>query len=672
MTALLRFSLGLLVFLLQRSSQGLRSITQRKCVVKPLYLEADEIIDNDADQLNKLRIQLQLQIQTPSVETRLPNREIANRIKAFFLGKMYDNETVERFKKYLGDNEDSLDFSCAVGIMDGIFKAGISLGWMDWNVLEAALARQAGVSVTSTTLTKCFMAIAGLKLNDAQTKMALKLLWLATASAGSEVLLSPSEACSCLSNLHNIRIQSTDLSRFIGKFAAGLERYGTPIPAKSICSALHGLRRTSASPIAVRRVLAALTRRVTSMEAYFHSVNVCIAINGLQNMDDSFPEVRSVLSALVNKSVSSAEQGMQMCKDREISMALFGLQRMGIQHDPYGFPIGSTSTSLGAIRVSTELKGAIVYLTSLLKHYTGPFEAKRVGFCLIGLSGIPNDLTEAKELIAVMTEKTKAAVGDISGQEMSMCLRGLINLRSDYELNRRLMLALVPLMQRCGPMKSNDISSAMIGLQSMRLSDERRGEFSSDGKSTPRIDLQVFFSAFAEMNRRSASKFDTVHDAARGLYGLQSAISDTSLSREIKEILPVMLNAVSINRDRENFVDSRDIAMLVYALRSTNSKSDSSKHLLSSVANLLDRILKGDQEAILLGNAPLLSSVRMLVSPDFLQLIVSFFLFFFCYCLYDFILIGCGSKFVRASAAGIRYFRGPTLNTLCHGIHQSS
>jgi hypothetical protein len=631
MTSMLRVSLGLLLFLLRRCSQGLRSIPQRRFIssVKPLHLEADEVIENDADLLNKLRLQLQQQIQPLSFETRLPNREIANRIRAFFLGKKYDDETAEKFKKYLVDNEDSLDFSCAVGIMDGTFKAGISMEWMDWGVLEAALARQGNVDVTSTIITKCFMAIAGLKLEDAQKKMSLKLLWAAIASAGSENLLSPSEACSCLSNLHNIRIQSTDLSRFISTISNSLERYGTPLPAKSICSALHGLRRMSASPIGVRRVLAALARRITSTEAYFHSVNVCIAMNGLQNMDDSFPEVRNVLSALIGKSVSSTEQGMQMCKDREISMALFGLQRMGIQHDPYGFPIGSTSTSLGASRVSVELKSAILYLTSLLKHYTGPFEAKRVGFCLIGLSGIPNDLPEAKELITELTKKTESAIGDISGQEMSMCLRGLINLRSDYQLNRRLMLALVPLMQRCGPMKSNDISSAMIGLQSMRLSEDWGGAYSSDGKNTPRIDLQVFLSAFADMIRRSASKFDSVHDAARGIYGLQSVMSDTSLSREIRDILPVMLNTVSINRMRESYVDSRDIAMLVYALRSTNSKSDSAKHVLSAVANLLDRILKEDQEALLLGNTPLLSSVRMIVSLNMMLTVATFI----CYCI---------------------------------------
>ena len=83
-------------------------------------------------------------------------------------------------------------------------------------------------------------------------------------------------------------------------------------------------------PIAeVRGVLRELARKVSESEMYYHSVNVCIALNGLQSVDDSIVEVKELLTALMDKAVAADEQGIDRAVDREISMALFGLQKMG-------------------------------------------------------------------------------------------------------------------------------------------------------------------------------------------------------------------------------------------------------------------------------------------------------------------------------------------------------
>jgi hypothetical protein len=74
-------------------------------------------------------------------------------------------------------------------------------------------------------------------------------------------------------------------------------------------------------------------------------------------------------------------------------------------HNPYEFSGTSTSTPLGARRVSHELKKVVRYLTSLVDHFSGPFEAKRLGFCLVGLTGLPNDLIETSDLIDAIVKK---------------------------------------------------------------------------------------------------------------------------------------------------------------------------------------------------------------------------------------------------------------------------
>jgi hypothetical protein len=73
-----------------------------------------------------------------------------------------------------------------------------------------------------------------------------------------------------------------------------------------------------------RQLVAAMARKISSSEVYYHPVNICIALNGLQGMDDSVPEVRALMTALMDKAIAAEEQGLDKAADREISMALFG------------------------------------------------------------------------------------------------------------------------------------------------------------------------------------------------------------------------------------------------------------------------------------------------------------------------------------------------------------
>ena len=74
------------------------------------------------------------------------------------------------------------------------------------------------------------------------------------------------------------------------------------------------------------------------------------------------------------------EQGIDRAVDREISMALFGLQKMGSGAKRTNVMYSTKYES----DPSPELKRVLVYVTSLLNHYEGPFEAKRLGFAMMG------------------------------------------------------------------------------------------------------------------------------------------------------------------------------------------------------------------------------------------------------------------------------------------------
>jgi hypothetical protein len=82
----------------------------------------------------------------------------------------------------------------------------------------------------------------------------------------------------------------------------------------------------------------------------------------------------------MDKSVAAEEQGAQFCKDREISMALFGLQRMGKHRDIYSFDGGSTVTAQGAQYISSELRR---YTCKIFIHTCTHFHALLVAVYVV-------------------------------------------------------------------------------------------------------------------------------------------------------------------------------------------------------------------------------------------------------------------------------------------------
>jgi len=581
-----------------------------------IFLGFDDIIDDDEDLLEQLRSQLQFSNEATQRPSGSSNpREISNSIKAFFISRVKTPEYTARFRQYLIDNKDSLDIVNSIAIVDGCARIGMSSSdIISWSILEEAMGKF-NFMVSSSIICKAFSALSSLRLDEARTKKYLKMLWAAVDY--SKVSLTPSESCNCLYQLQSIKVSSycASLNRFLDFFSLSLSSVKTPLTPKTVCSAIYGLRRLKPTR-ELRKVLTSLTMKVNDCEMYYHSVNVCIALNGLQGMDDSLYEVRELLSALMDKAVVAEEQGAQYCKDREISMALFGLQRMGVHRDIYNFHAGPASSAIGAQKVSPELKRVVRYITSLLVYYKGPFEAKRLGLAMMGMIGLPADLVEVEELTSELALKAADAVGRMSSQEMSMCIHGLVHCRPDKEASRKLMLALVPLMRACSDMTSMDVSSAMLGLQSMRLSTDKSIEKMNGQpwKASASRDLQLFVTSFSDMVMRSNAVFDTVHDASRAMYGIHSLSADPQLFHSLKAQIPRMLSGVEVYRmdtvkesmdesfkskfiSRKKRYDGRDIAVLLYSLRSSSSADDSTRKVLASVAEICNSITLRDYEA---------------------------------------------------------------------------
>ena len=134
------------------------------------------------------------------------------------------------------------------------------------------------------------------------------------------------------------------------------------------------------------------------------------------------------------KAIAAEEQGLDRASDREISMALFGLQRMGqglAKASGQGLGLSVKGQGLG---LSAELKRVLAYLGSLLDTFNQPFEARRLGFAIMGLSGLPGHQPEVLHLVGQLSARAEQAWGDLNSQELSMCMHGLTGVQSDSQV----------------------------------------------------------------------------------------------------------------------------------------------------------------------------------------------------------------------------------------------
>jgi len=372
----------------------------------------------------------------------------------------------------------------------------------------------------------------------------------------------------------------------------------------------------------LKLLLVELAKKITSSEAYFHSVNTCIALCGLQNTDDNVPEVKTLLTALLDKAIDASEQGIDRATDREISMALYGLQKMGGLYSPIrSGSIGKSrvggvatavsddgennneleaptsnpqyrkgnkayysannekdyiiqevssgpTTAVNAYnpnaknkKASLELRRALSYIKSLMQYQEGPFEAKRLAFATCGLASVSCDIPEALEVIAELAKKSKDAWGDVTGHELGMCLHGLSGMRSDLKPVRELLQGLAPVLRRCPNMRSTDVASAFLGLKGIRSGSKEVSEF---------ID------AFADLIERSVvDGFIQLADTSElcdVMYGIQGLNSEFPETKKLYRTVAKLISGVTVQSAGGGTGEGRFIAGSLYGLKSSSSK----------------------------------------------------------------------------------------------------
>ena len=294
---------------LRKKSQPERGLDKYR-----LYLDTKDIIDDDVELLIQLRRQMENNFNTSP-------REVTNRIKDFFASNQKSSDNIAVFRSYLESSKAVLDVVNVIMLLESCMRNRRNvLDFLPWPIILGAMERSSPI-FTSSMVYRGMSCVKSLDLQNPNARRFLKLFWQRIEESG--VLLSQIDLCPALYSMQMLNKNTPLIKTFMLYFATSLAAVTTPMPAKTVCSAIYGLRKQSASP-EVRLLLWELANHIESSNTYFHSVNVCIALNGFQNMEDHYPEVRRLINVLLDKAIDADEQGIDKATDREISMALFG------------------------------------------------------------------------------------------------------------------------------------------------------------------------------------------------------------------------------------------------------------------------------------------------------------------------------------------------------------
>lgn len=291
-----------------------RLVSSDRASLHTLFLDLDDVLEDDLDYLTQLRRQMQSSFSASP-------RELTNRIKDYFNNNKRTSDDHRAFQSYLEQNGQTMDSVNAIMLIEGCSKNGVAIeSLISWEALLAAMDRPSAM-MTSSMIYRGISVMKALDYKDSRVKKFFHAL--ADRIDESNVVLNQCDICPSIYSLQSLNAYSFDTKRIIVYLTKCMAQTSIPFPTKAICSAIYGLKKMKPLP-EVRGLVEQIATKIRDSETYFHSVNICIALNGLQHMDDNCPQVRKLMAALMDKAIPAEEQGMDRAGDREISMALFG------------------------------------------------------------------------------------------------------------------------------------------------------------------------------------------------------------------------------------------------------------------------------------------------------------------------------------------------------------
>ena len=187
----------------------------------------------------------------------------------------------------------------------------------------------------------------------------------------------------------------------------------TTINAKVIGTGLFAFQGFNSYSNEVKRFLEIFAMKVNEYHGEIFVRDVANALYGLRLMDSRHPEVRLVITALTTK-LKRCEDAL--VKPGEISMALFGLNRMNADYQE--------------IR---DLLKTLLHSMTREDHSVSVFTAEQAAKCISGLYQMSSEHDEVRQLVALLAQRLQVVDGRMSIKDVRRCMHGLTRLSSDHK-----------------------------------------------------------------------------------------------------------------------------------------------------------------------------------------------------------------------------------------------
>ena len=345
-----------------------------------------------------------------------------------------------------------------------------------------------------------------------------------------------------------------------------------------VCHCIAGVRRMHSEQAEVMDLISAILSRASRNGEYPSGKNLCHAVYSLQRMSDSNPVVQKLLRLLgdyipdVRMSSTGTRLGdVHLCRGRDISMALYGLQ--------------GCAGSAAVLHLLHRLQPLFCQAVT-----DNDIDMKSIAMAMLGLRRLSSNSEEVRTILrdiatAIRILSAKGIV--FSGHALGMCMIGMQSMDGSCSEVRdilRLLLSVMP-----APAAEEEVYDNIITPEIMSKISENTD---SVEYINPTMDAQGF---------------------AMALYGLRNLSASTS-SREVHAFLgklaPMLIPlAAKLTR--------RDASMALQGLRQLNENGVPSAQRLSQI--LIRRLEEVGQKDVRL-------YLNAVVAQTWMPLMLGFFL----------------------------------------------
>lgn len=234
--------------------------------------------------------------------------------------------------------------------------------------------------------------------------------------------------------------------------------------------------------------LPAIVLQLNTITTYFTYKDISTIIYGLQLLDWKDEGVMDIISFINDKEIGKGAEYIKSPKSQDISMLLYGLQRIGCNNQETKvllqkvyfmidkcnevFKSQEISNSLYGLQGMNSKDSIVLSIVSALipkvRNCNEMLSAQSVSNSIYGLMGMDSKHDEIRSMLAALLPKAKGCTEEFIAQGVSNIFYGFQSMSSEHSAVRNMLKALIPKVSSCkNSFNAQQLGNFFYGLQNM-------------------------------------------------------------------------------------------------------------------------------------------------------------------------------------------------------------